>query len=156
MLASIAATITDPVYLFKIDLGSQFVYASSRESIVYDTNTYNTLGARLNSISATRVQFTLPNYDRSISALAFTGQIQTNEATVYLYYDGEVVAAFSGVLDAPQCSGDYNSVVFTASDIYAPISRWPYERMTAPDFNYMPAVGTIVRLGSTELALKRS
>lgn len=153
MLASIAQTITDPVFLIKVDLTSQYVYASTRESITYDGNTYNTLGAKITSLSSQRVQFTIPNFDRSISALAFTGQIQTNECVIYLHYDGEVIGTFSGVLDAPQCGGDYNYVQFSASDLYAPISRWPYERMTAPDFNYMPAVGTVVRMGNTELSL---
>ena len=155
MLASINKTITDPVYLFKLDLGSQFIYATSREAITYDANNYNTTGASLQSIDNQRVRFSLPNFDRDISALAFTGQIQRNECSIYLHYDGEVLGRFSGLLDAPECSGDYNSVVFTAVDLYALVSRWPFERMQAPDFNHMPAVGTVVRLGSSSLNLKR-
>jgi len=155
MLASVNKTITDPVYLFKMDLGSQFIYATSREAITYDSNSYSTTGARLESIDNQRVRFSLPNFDRDISALAFAGQIQRNECSVYLHYDGEVIGRFSGLLDAPECSGDYNSVVFTAVDLYALVSRWPFERMQAPAFNHMPAVGTVVRLGSSSLNLKR-
>ena len=109
----------------------------------------------MESIDNQRVRFGVPNTDRDISALAFTGQIQKNECTVYLYYDGEVQGMFSGLLDAPECSGDYNTVIFTAVDVYALVSRWPFERMQAPTFNHMPAVGTVVRLGSTSLNLQR-
>lgn len=155
MLASINKTITDPVYLFKLDLGSQFIYATSREVITHATNTYNTTGASLQSIDNQRVRFSIPNYERDISALAFAGQIQRNECSIFLHYDGEVIGRFSGLLDAPEISGDYNSVVFTAVDLYALVSRWPFERMQAPAFNHMPAVGTVVRLGSSSLSLKR-
>lgn len=155
MLASIAKTVTDPVYLFKLDLTSQYIYASSRESISYGGDTYSTLGARLDSIDNQRVRFSIPNYDRTISALAFAGQIQRNECVIYLHYDGEVLGRFTGLLDAPDCSGDYNTVVFTALDAYGMVSRWPYERMQPPTFNHMPAVGTVVRLGSTSLNLQR-
>lgn len=155
MLASISKTITDPVYLFELDLGSQYIYATSREVIAYGGDSYSTIGAHLTSITNQRVQFSIPNQDRDISALAFAGQIQRNECNIYLHYDGEVVGRFSGLLDAPECSGDYNVVSFTAVDLYALVSRWPYERMQAPDFNHMPAVGTVVRLGNTTLNLQR-
>ena len=155
MLASINKIITDPVYLFKIDLGSEFKYATSREAITYDGNTYSTLGAKLDSIDNQSVRFSLPNHDRDISVLAFAGQIQRNECSIFLHYDGEVIGRFSGLLDAPECSDDYNFVMFTAVDLYALVSRWPTERMTAPVFNHMPAVDTVVRLGSTSLRLKR-
>jgi len=155
MLANIAKTITNPIYLFKIDFGSQFVYASSRELITYGGNDYLTKGARLQSIDSRRVVFDLPNHDRSISALAFAGQIQGNDCTIYLHYDGETIGRFVGLLDAPECSGDYNSVSITVVDAYALISRWPYERLRKPTFNYLPAPGTIISLGSTDLILER-
>lgn len=155
MLASISKTITDPVYLFKLDLGSQYIYATSREEITYDSQNYGVTGARLESIDNKRVRFSLPNFARAMSALAFAGQVQRNECSIYLHYDGEVIGRFSGLLDAPECSGDYNSVTFTAVDVYALVSKWPYERMQAPVFNHMPAAGTVIRLGSTSLHLER-
>ncbi len=155
MLASISKTITDPVYLFKMDLESQYIYATSREVISYGGDSYSTVGAQLQSITNKHVRFNIPNQDRDISALAFAGQIQRNECVIYLYYDGEVLGRFTGLFDAPECSGDYNVVTFTAVDLYAMISRWPYERMEAPAFNHMPAVGTTVRLGNSSFDLQR-
>lgn len=155
MLASIAKTITDPVYLFKLDLGSQYVYATSREQISYGGDNYITQGARLASIDNQRVRFGLPNHDRSVSALAFAGQIQNNECEVFLYYEGETVGRFLGRLDAPECSGDYNEVLFTAVGDYGVVSRWPYDRMRPPTFNHLPAPGTIIRLGASNLHLEK-
>lgn len=155
MLASIAKTITNPIYLFKIDFGSQFVYATSRESINFGGNDYITKGAELQRIDSKRVSFGLPNHDRSISALAFAGQIQGNECTVYLHYEGETIGRFIGLLDAPEISGDYNTVIITVIDTYALVSKWPYERMRKPIFNHMPAPGTVIHLGSTNLLLAR-
>lgn len=156
MLANIAKTITDPVYLFKINFGSQYVYATSRETVTYDGNNYITQGARMRRIDARRVTFELPNFNRSISALAFGGsRIQGNDCTVYLRYEGDTIGRFVGLLDAPDCSGDYNTVTISVVDAYAVISRWPFERMRKPIFNYLPAPGTIIRLGSTNLLLER-
>jgi hypothetical protein len=155
MLANIAKTITNPVYLFKINFGSQYVYATSREMINYDGNDYLTKGARIRQIDGRRVVFELPNHDRSISALAFAGQIQGNDCAVYLHYEGDTIGRFTGLLDAPECSGDYNAVTITVVDAYALVSRWPYERLRKPTFNHLPAPGTIINLGSTNLVLER-
>jgi len=155
MLASIAQTITDPVYLFKIDFDSQYVYATSREAITYDGNNYITQGAQIKSLDSQRLSFTLPNHDRSISALAFAGRIQGLECTVYLQYDGETIGRFVGLLDAPQCSGDYNSVLLTVVDIYAVTVKWPNVRMRKPTFNFLPAPGTILDFGTTHLTLEK-
>jgi hypothetical protein len=154
MLASIVKTITDPVYLFKIDFGTGYVYATSREAIVYDLDNYSATGAEMKRIDSKRVSFTLPNFDRSISALAFAGQIQGNECLIYLHYDGETVGRFVGLLDAPSCGGDYNYVTITAVDTYATVSRWPHERMTKPVFNHLPAPNTIISLGNTDITLE--
>lgn len=155
MLASIVKTITNPVYLFKIDFGSSYIYATSREVLIYDGNTYNATGAEMKSIDSKRLSFTLPNFDRSISALAFAGQIQGNECVVYLHYEGETQGRFVGLIDAPECGGDYNYVTISAVDTYAMVSRWPFERMRKPTFNHLPAPGTVISLGTTDITLER-
>jgi len=155
MLAEIAKTITDPIYLFQVDLGSTVIYASSREEIFYDSNTYLTKGASLKSIDNRSVSFSIPNFDRSVSAAAFAGQIQNNDCTVYLYYSGEALGRFVGKLDAPSCSGDYNFVDFAAVDAYGMNSKWPYKRMQPPTFNHLPAPGTVIKLGNTNITLLR-
>ena len=155
MLASVAKSITDPVFLVKVDFDSQFIYATSRESITYDTNTYSTVGAEILSIDNTRVRFSLPNFDRAISALALAGQIQGNEVVVYLHYDGETIGRFVGLLDAPEISGDYNTVVFTAVSEYAMGAKWPHERLRPPLANHLPPAGTIISAGAITITLER-
>lgn len=155
MLASILKTITDPVCLFKIDFGSQFVYATSREQITYNGDVYLTKGAKLRKITDKYLTFDLPNYNRSISALAFAGQIQGNACDIYLQYEGETIGRFTGLLDAPVCSGDYNTVALRVVDTYAVLAKWPNTRMRKPTFNHLPAPGTIIDLGLTYLTLEK-
>lgn len=155
LLAEVIKTITDPVYLFQVDLGSTVIYASSREEIVYNGNTYLTQGAALKSINDRSVSFSIPNFDRSVSAAAFIGQIQNNDCFVYLHYNGEVIGRFVGKLDAPNCSGDYNFVDFTAVDAYGLNSKWPYKRMQPPVFNHLPSPGTVLKFGNTNITLLR-
>jgi len=155
MLGYIAQTITNPIYLFKIDFGSQYIYASSRETISYGGNSYATKGAKLRQIDSKRVSFDLPNHDRSISALALAGQVQGNECVIYLHYEGETIGRFTGLIDALECSGDCNFVTITVADAYALVSRWPYDRLRPTTFNHLPAPGTIINLGSTNLMLER-
>jgi len=154
-LASVSKTITDPVFLIKIDFGSQFVYASSREAIVYDGNNYNFLGAQIISIDSTRVEFSLPNFDRAISALALAGQIQGNSVTVYLHYDGETITRFTGLLDTPNIVADYNTMRFSCVSEYATNSKWPFDRLRPPIANHLPPPGTIIIIGNVTITLER-
>ena len=155
MLVSIAKDITDPVFLFKIDLESQFVYATSRESIDYSGDTYSTVGAQILSIDGNRVRFSLPNFDRSISALVLAGQVQGNDIVIYLHYDGETIGRFTGLFDNSEISGDYNTVVVVCVSEFAMGAKWPNDRMRPPVFNHLPAPGKIVPFGTGNLILER-
>jgi hypothetical protein len=155
MLASIAKTITDPVFLIKIDFGSKYVYATTREIITYDLNEYNYTGARILNISGTRVRFSLLNFDREISALALAGQIQGNEVEVYLHYEGETLGRFTGLLDSPTFSGDYNTAGFTCVSEYSLSNKWPSNRLRPPVANHLPAAGTVINIGPWEITLER-
>jgi hypothetical protein len=155
MLVSVAKTITNPVFLFKIDFGSQYIYATSRETVSYGNNSYSTKGAKILSINATRLKFSLPNFDRSISALALAGQIQGNEVVVYLHYEGETIGRFTGLLDAPSISGDYNSVVISCVSEYALGTKWPNDRLRPPVANHLPPSGYVVEFSNVKITLER-
>jgi len=155
MLAEIAKTITDPVFLIKIDFGSKYVYATTREIITYDTNEYNYVGARVLDINGTKVRFSLLNFDREISALALAGQIQGNEVEVYLHYNGETIGRFTGLLDSPTFSGDYNTAGFTCVSEYSLSNKWPAGRLRPPAANHLPPAGTILKIGPWEIELER-
>ena len=155
MLAAIAKTITNPVFLIKIDLGSKYVYATTREIITYDTNEYNYVGARVIDINGTRVRFSLFNFDREISTLALAGQIQGNEVEVYLHYEGETIGRFTGLLDSPTFSGDYNTAGFSCVSEYSLSNKWPPNRLRPPVANHLPAAGTVINIGPWEITLER-
>ena len=155
MLTSIAQNITDPVFLFKIDFTSQFVYATSRESITYDSNTYSVQGGQILSIDGSRVRFSLPNEDRSISALVLAGQVQGNDIDIYLHYDGETIGRFTGLLDTAEISGDYNTVVLVCVSEFAMGAKWPSDRMRPPVFNHLPPPGYEIDFGTGTLTLER-
>ena len=155
MLASIAKSITDPVFLFKIDFESQFIYATSRESITYDTNTYLTLGAKVLSIDGSRVRFTLPNFDRTISALSLAGQIQGNDIDIYIHYDGETKGRFVGLIDTVEMSGDHNTVTIVCVSEFAMGAKWPTDRLRPPLANHLPPPGFEIEFGTGTLTLER-
>ena len=155
MLVSVAKAITDPVFLFKIDFTSQFIYATSRESIVYDTNTYSVVGGQIISIDGNRVRFSLPNFDRAISALVLAGQVQGNDIDIFLHYDGETIGRFTGLLDTAEISGDYNTVVIVAVSEFALGAKWPSDRLRPPVANHLPPPGTVIEVGSVTITLER-
>jgi hypothetical protein len=155
MLAEIAKTITDPIFLIKIDFGSKFVHATTREILTYNTDEYNYVGAQMRDIDGTRVRFTLNNFDREISTLALAGQIQGNSVEVYLHYNGETIGRFSGLLDKPVWAGDYNTVGFTCVSEYSLNNVWPAGRLRPPVANHLPVAGTIIELGPWEITLER-
>ena len=155
MLVSIAKAITDPIFLIKIDFGSEFVYSTSREAVVYGGNNYNNVGAEILSIDNTTVKFSLPNFDRAISALVLAGQVQGNDVTVYLHYEGETIGRFVGLLDAPEISGDYNTVKFSCVSEYAIGAKWPSERLRPPIANHLPPPGTVIHFGPISITLVR-
>lgn len=155
MLAEIAKTITDPVFLIKIDFESQFIYATTREAISYGGDDYNFLGATIRSIDGTKVRFTLPNFDRVIGGLALAGQIQGNSVEVFLHYNGETIGRFVGLLDSPTFSGDYNTTGFSCVSEYSLSNKWPAGRLRPPVANHLPAAGTVIHIGPWEIELER-
>jgi hypothetical protein len=155
MLAEIAKTITDPVFLIKIDFESKFVYATTREVITYDGDEYNYLGAKIRDIDGTKLRFTMPNYSREMSALALAGQIQGNSVEVFLHYNGETIGRFAGLLDSPTFSGDYNTAGFTCRSEYSLSNKWPANRLRPPVANHLPPAGTIIHIGPWEITLER-
>lgn len=155
MLAEIAKTVTDPVFLIKIDFGSQFIYATTRERVTYDGDSYNYTGAVIRSIDGTRLRFSLPNFDRSMSSLALAGQIQGNSVEVFLHYNGETIGRFVGLLDKPTFSGDYNTAGFTCISSYSLSNKWPADRLRPPIANHLPTAGTIIEIGPWEIELER-
>jgi len=155
MLAEVAKTMTDPVFLIKIDFGSQFIYATTRESIAYGGDTYNTLGAKMLTIDGTRVRFSLPNHDRVISNLAFAGQVQGNTVEVFLHYNGETIGRFNGLINSPSITKDYNVVNISCVSEYSLYMKWPSVRLRPPDANHLPPAGTNVYIGPWKITLER-
>lgn len=155
MLAEIAKTITDPIFLIKIDFGSEFVYATTREEITYGGNVYNTVGAQILAIDSTRLRFSLLNYYREISALALVGQIQGNAVEVFLHYNGETLGRFVGLIDSPSISNDYNIVSFSCISQFSLYNKWPSNRLRPPDANHLPPAGTILYIGPWKITLER-
>ncbi len=155
MLAEIAKTITDPVFLIKIDFGSQFIYATTREAISHGGDNYNFLGATIRDIDGTKVRFTLPNHDRAIGALALAGQIQGNAVEVFLHYNGETIGRFVGLLDSPSLSGNYNTVAFSCVSEFSLNNKWPSGRLRPPVANHLPPAGTVLHIGPFEITLER-
>ena len=155
MLAEIAKTITDPVFLIKIDFGSKFVHATTREVIIYNSDEYNYVGAKIRDIDGTKVRFSLLNFDREISALALAGQIQGNSVEVFLHYNGETIGRFVGLLDSPTFSGDYNTAGFSCVSEYSLSNKWPANRLRPPVANHLPAAGTLIYIGPWEIELER-
>ena len=156
MLAEIAKQITDPVYLIKADFGgSTIIYATTREAITYNGDDYALLGAEIKSIDGTKLQFTLPNFDRSISTLVLAGQIQGNDVEVFLSYNGNTIGRFVGLIDAPSVSGDYNTVTISCVSEYTVINQWPNDRLRPPKANHLPPAGTSMYLGPWKITLER-
>ena len=155
MLIEIAKQITDPVFLIKADFGgSVIIYATTREAITYDGDTYDLLGAEVTGIDGTRLQFTLPNFDRAISILALANQIQGNAVEVFLDYNGEVIGRFVGLIDSPSVSGDYNTVGISCVSAYTLYNQWPNDRLRPPKANHLPPAGTTMYLGPWVITLE--
>lgn len=155
MLAAIAKTITNPVFLIQVDFGSKIVRATTREEIIYNTNEYNYVGAQILDINSNRVRFSLLNFDREISALALAGQIQGNAVDIFLHYEGETIGRFSGLLDSPTFSGDYNTAGFSCVSEYSLSNKWPADRLRPPVANHLPTAGTVLYIGPWEIELER-
>ena len=156
MLAEIAKQITDPVFLIKAAFGgSTIIYATTREEITYDGDVYDLTGAGISFIDGTRLQFTLPNFDRNISGLVLADQIQGNDVEVFLNYNGETIARFVGLIDRPTISGDYNIVGFSCASAYSLQSKWPNDRLRPPAANHLPPAGTMIYIGPWKISLER-
>jgi len=155
MLVEIAKTITNPIFLIKIDFGAQFLYATTRERVMYGGDNYSYLGATVESIDGTKLRFTLPNFNREISALALSGQIENQSVDVYLYYNGEAIGRFSGLLDSPTFSGDYNTAALSCVSSYSLSKKWPATRLRPPVANHLPPAGTVIYIGPWEITLER-
>ena len=156
MLAEIAKTITDPVYLIKAALGgSTIIYATTREEITYDGDVYDLTGAEVTSIEGTRLRFTLPNFDRAISELVLADQIQGNDVEVFLHYNGTVIARFVGLINSPTISGDYNIVSISCVSEYSLYNQWPNDRLRPPAANHLPPAGTMIYIGPWKTSLER-
>ena len=156
MLIEIAKQVTDPVFLIKADMGgSTTIYASTREAITYAGDTYDLLGAEVTAIDGTRLQFTLPNFDRSISTLVLASQIQGNDVEVFLNYNGNTIGRFVGLINSPSVSGDYNTVTISCVSEYTVYNQWPDDRLRPPAANHLPPAGTMIFIGPWKISLER-
>ena len=156
MLIEIAKQVTDPVFLIKADMGgSTTIYASTREAITYAGDTYDLLGAEVTAIDGTRLQFTLPNFDRSISTLVLASQIQGNDVEVFLNYNGNTIGRFVGLINSPSVSGDYNTVSISCVSAFSLYRKWPNDRLRPPAANHLPPAGTMIYLGPWKISLER-
>ena len=154
MLAEIAKTVTDPVFLIKVELaGSTIIYATTREEIYYEGDLYDLTGAAVTSIDGTRLQFTLPNFDRFISGLVLADHIQGNNVEVFLHYNGEVIARYVGLIDRP--SIDYNIVLISCVSAYSVHNKWPHDRLRPPAANHLTPSGTMIFIGPWKISLER-
>lgn len=154
MAVALAKQFTNPVYLITQDFGASIVRSSTREFIDYAGNDYViTTGARVESFSADRFAWSLDNSDRGISVLALGNDVGGNDVTLELYYEGEAVTLFVGVLDEWHTQGQ--RVVFSATSQAAKQQRFPNERAINGTFNHLPAPGSNIQWGQQSVILEQ-
>ena len=151
--ASVSAKFTDPVFLVSQDMGASVLYDSSREQITWLGQNYlATLGLRVENINRDSLDWSLDNSDRSVSVLGLTNDVGGNAVTAWLYYGGQAVTRFTGVIDSWQTSGQ--RVVFQATSQASKEQKFPNERFENGTFNHLPAPGTNIQWGLQTVILE--
>jgi len=159
MGTSVAAKITDPVWLIDLKFAS-WTYWSSRELVDYGGNSYAQARLEVLSITPTETTFRLANHDRAISALALAGQIRENPVIVGLYYNGDYLQYWEGEIDSFDITDDRqgNWVTFTCVAMSARDAVFPRDRMipSATSFNHVPPSGSTIKWGANYVILESS
>ena len=144
---------TSPNVLLYQDMGSTILYSSSPADITaLGYNFSNVTGLNIHTMSKEQLVWSLDNSDRSISVLALYNSISGNQVKCWLWYEGDTVLQFDGVMDEWQTKGQ--RVMFRATPAAIRSVRFPIDQVEFGTLNHVPAPGTVIRWGQQSIIIE--